>query len=236
MLTRYQVRRALGSALILSIDPRSVLMHAGTNMATALWLRRSLVSISEKMPSLSPITSFSQKIIYSLEPFKLPPFVFNRAIPIEEEYRYCLLADLISNKNALDQTIWFRRLKDKLDSSGEAAYKSMKFYRTQEILAFLEGYALNLINSMEISGYNRSIVADVGTAFIDRDGSICKCGAGNHRFSAARLVGARDVPVEILGVDRRWFSEAVGGDGYEGLRRELKKVEARHAIANPRKA
>jgi hypothetical protein len=124
--------------------------------------------------------------------------------------------------------MWYKNLSDALVARGFAYHKTIKFNSLEEIGLFLNSYARGLVDSLKSNGYDESRTSDVGTTFIDADGFIQKGDAGNHRFSAVRILGVSPVPVEILGVHRDWFRSQVGQGGFDGLRKALARVEAIH--------
>lgn len=227
-MIRYLVRRALGRSLLLNINPQSVLKFSGSNQPLSVNIRRKIDSIQTAFPSQAPVCGFIKTCLWSLEPFRLRDSVFSQSIDIENEARYVLMQDFIHNRKDVTTTAWYRMLSEALGSTGFAMHKTIKLNNDTEIRAFLHSYVGGLVNSLEKTGYDASKVSDVGTAFIDADGAIQKCDAGNHRFSAARILGVATVPVDILGVHRDWYRAKVGRGGIDALRSALAEVEANH--------
>ena len=227
-LVRYHVRRALGAALVLRIDPRRVTRHVGTNQPLTHSARLALNACDGRYPGLKPATRPLRKLLYSIEPFRLRQAPFDRAIPIEQEPRYGLLDDFIANRDRVERSLWFRRLRQALDDHGQAAHKSIALRSEAAILEFLNTYARDLVDSLERTGYDASRAPDTATALVDRHGAILKSDVGNHRFAAARILGAGPFPLEILGVHRDWYRRHVGRAGMAGLRTALRALEAAH--------
>ena len=122
MLTRHRVRKTVGPALIARIDPRSVSRHTLTNLPYTNKFRQGLHAIEVRVPQARPATRFGKAVLYSVEPFLLPDFVFDRSIPIQEEARYSLVEDLVKKRGAVENTVWFARLVEKLEATGVASY------------------------------------------------------------------------------------------------------------------
>ena len=77
-----------------------------------------------------------------------------------------------------------------------------------EIRTFLNEYALNLIRTMESSGYDLEKGSEIGTAHIDRDGRLVKSGSATHRFCVARIVGVKRFPLRVVGIHEDWARAA----------------------------
>lgn len=231
--TRYQMRKALGKALILRINPQSVLRFAGSNQPMTLQMRLMLLSWRNAFPIASPVLGFVQKCLYSVEPFYLGDNAFSEGVPMEDEERYRLFLNFISNQDNIAETDWYKKLTHMLATDGVAHHKSIKLTSEQDIRAFLQSYVAGMVESLKTTGYDPSKASDLGTAFIDADGFIQKSDAGNHRFSAARILGVTPVPVEIVGIHRDWVRSHVGQGGTEALRHALARVERAHQEPRP---
>ena len=228
LLIRYQVRRSLGASLILQINPQSVLRFAGSNQPMTLQIRHRITAWEEAFPASTPALRFFQKCLYSIEPFCLLDNAFSQGIAIEDEERYLLIQDFISNRANIAASRWYKHLVNMLLTKGFASHKAIRMHSEDDIAKFLQSYVGGMVESLENTGYDSSRASDVGTAFVDADGSIHKCDAGNHRFSAARILGVAPVPVEILGVHRDWYQSQVGHGGTAALKHALARVEAAH--------
>lgn len=228
LLTRYQARRVLGDSLVMRIDPRTVFRHAGSNQPRTVRIRLGIVHLEEIFPPGKPVYEFARKCFYSVEPFQLRDYDFSGGIDIMTEARYRLLQDFIENRHNVVKTIWHKKLSDMLKDRGFVFHKEIRLNSLEEIERFLNSYAKGLVDSLERTGYDESKASDIGTAFIDAKGVIQKCDGGNHRFSACRILGVPNVPLEILGVHRDWFRSQVGRGGLDVLRKALAGVEARH--------
>lgn len=225
-LNRYYVRRTLGEDLVLRIDPKFVHYHVGSNQPLTHSMRDALSAYQRGHPLLLLATGFANKVLYSLEPFLVGQRIFDRRIPIQQEERYKIMNDFIANKNEIERSLWFGILQKSLHSQGRAFYKSIELDTEEAILRFLKIYVGSLVESLQSTGYDESKASDVPTVFIDRDGSIQKSDAGNHRFAAAKVLGVGIIPVEVLAVHWDWYRRTVGRNGMNGLRSALQKVEA----------
>lgn len=228
MLIRYLVRRRLREKLIIRINPRCVFFHIGTNQPLTFRIKQRVDAIESRFPVASMGTRFVNKCLYSAEPFLLQQSVFADARPIEQESRYKLLEDVVVHRNRVDQSEWFQMLMRELEDTGLARHKLLTFRSREDIIKFLESYVIGLIKTLESTGYDETISADTGTAFIDREGRLMKSDQGNHRFAAARILGVPEVPLEILGVHEAFFKQVTGKKGFSELCTLLQKVEAEH--------
>lgn len=230
MLIRHQVRKIIGQGLIVRINPRSVHFHVGTNQPYTINFKKKLQGIEAYIPRARLITKPAQKVLYSVEPYLLSDFVFDRTILIERELRYRLIEDLVKKRRTVQDSLWFSHLFEELNLIGSARYKSMKFNSVEEIISFLDTYALGLVRSLEADGYDETASVDIGTAFVDHNGRIVKSDAGNHRFAAAHILGIPTIPVEVLGVHRRFYKSSIGHQSIKGLADLLCAVEAEHQL------
>lgn len=228
ILSRYQMRRALGEALVLNIDPRAVKLHAGPIQTFTFPARKVLSALERRNKQLKPATVLVKKVFHRFEPFRLKQRSFDHSIAVESEPRYVLLEDFINHRDRVERSLWFRNLRHSLSLHGGAFHKSIELRDEHEITNFLHGYARELVDSLECTGYDPSRATDIGQAIIDRDGAIHKTDKANHRFAAARILGTRRFPLVILGVHRAWFHRHVPALRTEELCAELRRVEVAH--------
>lgn len=225
---RYGARIALNEALVLKIDPRTVAHHVGTNQPLTFPVKRRLLDLQSRFTVAHKPIKYAHKILYSIEPFRVSPSVFFDMKPVEVEPRYRLIEDFLRNRDDVTASNWYAVLVGALAQKGCAWHKNIALPDESAVKEFLNGYVLNMVRSMETHGYDDRLGADIGTAFIDRNGRICKSDAGNHRFSIARLLGVPEFPLEIIGVHRDWFHDVAPMGEVDDLLAGLKQVERAH--------
>lgn len=181
------------------------------------------------LPAGGPAWKFLCKFFYSAEPFSVRERYYGSEDPVEHHTTYRRLQDLIVKQNRdYRKSFWYKSFIEQLRSSGRAEYKTLSFVSEQEVDNFFENYVLQIVSSMERSGYDPSKGADTGGAYISATGTIQKSVAGTHRFCIARILGVKRMPVQILGAHENWFKERVGARGLDGLAAALRIVETTH--------
>ncbi|MCU0902854.1 MAG: hypothetical protein MUE83_03140 [Tabrizicola sp.] len=222
-LYRYRVRKKLGDAAVVWINPRRMDFHAGSNQPYTLKMKLGLLRIENVLPPLRALGG--NKILYSLEPFSIRSRLLRNLTPLENVATYRKIADVIACRDDPSRSIWFKDLMADLERTGVAVHKELYFRSEEEIRAFFAKYVGGLINSMERTGYDVSKGADIGTAMIGEDGKLIKSDAGNHRFSVARILGVPRVPLEILGAHEKWMRDMKIGRDLDKLKAVLRQVE-----------
>ena len=229
--TKPYVHQRLGAAAVLWIDPRKVESYVGTHSPTSAAIRKDIDSVAENYPAWRG----SLKLIKRAVPrqdvsFLVPARHYRKTRRISEMEQYRHMADFFVCRNDLTKSLWYRDLCWELETSGTAHHKSIVMRSRDDIMHFLQGYVLDLVESMEKHGYDASKSTEHGTVLIGADGDIHKTYKGNHRFSAARILGVRNVPIFVYGVHEDWFRTRIGSRmDIAALRRELRSLQDRYA-------
>ncbi|MBE0497362.1 MAG: hypothetical protein IBX45_13160 [Campylobacterales bacterium] len=90
---------------------------------------------------------------------------------------------------------------------------------------------LGLLESMEEKGYNASLNPEHPRIMIGRNGELIKTRKGRHRFSAAQIVGAKNIVVEIDNIHPLWLKKIEGdfkGNVLKKIKEGLKCIELKH--------
>lgn len=227
-LYRHRVRRGLGDATMVWINPRRVRFHGGSNQPYTLRYKQTLHRLESAVPALRTPARRLNAILYSLEPFSIGEGLLRNLRPIEAVETFQKIADAIECRDDPTRSVWFNDLMGELRRDGVAVHKAQRFRTEAEVLAFFSSYVGGLIDSMESGGYDVSKGEDIGTAMIAADGTVIKFDAGNHRFSVARILGVTRVPLEILGAHETWMREMKIGQDLDRLEAGIRQVEARN--------
>jgi hypothetical protein len=222
-LYRYRVRKKLGDAAVIWINPRRVNFHSGSNQPYSLRTKHALLKVENTVPFVRALGI--NTILYSLEPFSIRAKLLSKLTPIESVTTYRKIAEAVACRDDPSRSEWFKGLMAELERTGTAVHKEMVFKSEEEIRAFFDKYIGGLITSMERSGYDITKGADIGTAMLGADGSIIKSDAGNHRFSTARILGVPRVPLEILGAHEDWMRSMKINGSIDRLRTAIRQVE-----------
>jgi hypothetical protein len=208
--TKLYVRLNLGDERLMWIDPNKVRFHVGTDepVTEALQVRINRMRQANRLFE-KPLRLLS-RVIHHTDSWVIAKRYYGNSNLIETGERHRLLADLISHRNNLQDSLWSKQLCQQLEQSGQAHHKKIELRSRDEIDAFLRDYVLGLVDSLARTGYDAGRANDTGTALIGPDGDIHKANNGNHRFCAARIVACPKVPLLIAGVHEDWFARMVG--------------------------
>lgn len=225
-LYRHRVRRQLGDATVVWINPQRVQFHCGSNQPYTKALKFALQRVEQALPVLRTPSRRLNTVLYSLEPFGIRAGLLRDLPRIESIGTYRRIADAIECRDDLARSAWFSEMMAELDRDGVAVHKTQRFRSEAEVRSFFAGYVGGLIDSMGTGGYDASKGEDTGTGVIGPDGTVIKGDAGNHRFCVARILGVPLVPLEILGAHQAWLREMrIGGD-LARLAAGIRQVEA----------
>lgn len=219
---------------MLSVDPRKVDRHLPVNQPATWRLTAALRELGAKARPLRKPIGKVQAALYSAEPFVVAPRHFDRAIPVAEERRFRLLLDLIETAGGDPlRSRWYAEACAELKRAGFYRHKGHLCHSPEEIAAMLDRHVMGMVRGIERNGYDPALAPDSATGFVDGAGRVVKSDAGNHRFYAARILGARGIPVEILGIHRGWYraqlAERPGLPALDAIRAGLAEVEAAHS-------
>jgi len=229
--SKYYVHHNLGSAAVLWIDPRKVEFYLGTHSPTSAAIRKKIETVAENHPawrgSLNVIKRSIPRQDFS---FLIPEKYYRKKRLISEMEQHRHMVDFLKCRDDVSKSSWYRDLFRQLETSGTANHKTIKMRSRDDIMSFFQGYVLDLVESLEKHGYDPSKSHEHGTALIGAEGDIHKTYKGNHRFSAARILGVRNVPILVYGVHEEWFRTRIGGRmDIAALRRELRSLQDRYA-------
>jgi len=227
MLRRHAILRHHPVALTISVDPRHIDGYVGKNIP--VWqLAESLTGqLARLLPSGNLMRTGVQWLIQESIPFVIPGHLYARPTAVAELPKYRALVDLVENRTDYTASQWYRSMCATIERGGTACHKRRTMQTVEELNAFFEDYLLVLINTMAESGYAFSSLDDVGYVTIGAEGEIHKANAGEHRFMAAKILGARPIPVRVTGVHAAWAQahrrSGIGGSSW--LWRALREVE-----------
>ena len=203
---QHQVLKALGSDAVLWINPKKLSIRSCSSaLAMTKYYRKSMKRL--RIPRFIRIY-IARNILQHLEPHILPEFCFKGREPIEGMEKYLKIKDLTENQDKVENSAWYKELSEQLKSIGYAKYKNLRLCSDSEVSIFLNEYVLNLVRSMQTSGYDLEKGAEIGTAHIDRDGSLVKSGSATDRFCVARIVGLKRFPLRVVGIHEDWAKAA----------------------------
>lgn len=145
--------------------------------------------------------------------------------------KYLLMKDFVDNLPSFHDSLWYKDLIEKYTRYGIATHKKLYMYSVSDIETFFVQYAIPLARSLSISGYKYNIGDEVGSIAIDRNGSIHKAGSGTHRFFLSKILGVRQVPVQVTFVHTEWLRKEGLTLRRSGRRRILELI--RQNVSNP---
>lgn len=226
MILRRDVYKLLGDNLILKVNPEAIKNHAPPPLYS--WSRKKFLIKKRYGKVISriillPYTSlfvYSGKWDLSAKPFK-------------EYHTYINMLDLYRNKNDFRNSLWYKNAKRDIEQDGRFIRKDRSFTSLYELDTLFEENLLDILISMEETGYENNKAQDSCGVMISRSGELIKSfGMGNHRLAAAQLVGLKSIPVTVTRVHKEWFKE-VGG-GWKGIKLQklkyaLSEVETEHS-------
>ncbi len=229
--TKPYVNFRLGTDAVLWIDPGKVDGYVGTHSPTAAGLRADLDRLAGRHPALRGPLRMLRGAIPRMDPvFVIRARHYRTPVPITGIERYRHVEDLLRHRDRVEESLWFGTLSRQLAERGVAVHKEIRMHSREDILRFFRTYALDLVDSMERTGYDPARAPDTATALIGPGGEVHKAYKGNHRFCVARLLGVRNVPVHVWGVHEDWFAREVGPRmDIPALRRALGAVQERYA-------
>lgn len=203
---------------------------------TIIWIRPSKVNqyISTKRPMTRKLENFVQptspilrpikKISKLLHPFVLNENAFSNLNRFDACYQYSLIADLFEHKSDYKKSFWYKKISADIEEFGKHMHKKICLKSTQDVEAFFEGYALDLINSMKTTGYDEEKAKDYGAAIIGKNGEVYKSRNGRHRFAAAKIVDTPRFPLRIIGVHMQFLGAEKDHLTVKNFRTEIQRV------------
>ncbi len=142
---------------------------------------------------------------------------------ITELEKYQNMKDLWAHNKDFYNSGMYRDMYKQLQHSGQTKYKKKTFRDRAGLDAFFENYLLAMLWSMYRNGYDESLDSEIPRAAIDREGRLVKTRRGRHRFSAAAVTGAKQIPLEIDNIHPLFLQKTRSGFSGKRLKR-LKSV------------
>lgn len=231
-VTQGKAARILGDALILRVDPEAISGYVGSRRPVA---RR--VAELFRLRKNGVVGPTSRKVLAAVHPLILPPSFFPSVVPVEEHVTYRRMREFVHAGDNWRDTEWYRTWRTELERYGAVNRKRRRIQSVNELDHFFSSEILEMIRSLEATGYREGLANDIGSGMIDSCGRIMQSSRGRHRFAAARELGVRRVPIEIVGIHRVWLDAVRGGfrsqRRRELLRRHLRLVEFEHRHKTP---
>jgi hypothetical protein len=226
-LNKYLLRALYGKKqIILHIDPAKVKYHVGTGKPNAVGFRKKIGEIQRKSGLSRGWFRPILNIHHLFESFLIDRGDYQSPVNIESKEKYIKVKDFIENMDDLDKTLWRKNLLDELAESGLARHKNRIMHSEQEIDDFLNSYVKLLVESIKTDGYDISKDNEIGSVLVAQNGSLHKSGSGNHRFSIARELRIKSIPVVVKGIHADWYEEKIGQRlNIKALKNEIAKIE-----------
>ncbi len=204
LLIRGCAKKLLGKYAILTIHPSAIVEYADT-------------------PFYEEREQFKQKVGKSLGTLLLHSFYIRHSLfspegdwdlktsCIKELHTYQMLENLWQHRDDFHQSIWYQQALQRFEAKCSYKHKREKVHSKEQLDLLFEQYLLALLKSMKTDGYNSTLSKENPRIVIGRDGKLLKSRKGRHRFSAAHIVGAQSIVVEIDNIHPKWLQKIDGG-------------------------
>jgi hypothetical protein len=205
-MREFYVRRAIGEEC-LRISVNATRVRYGIQEYSAQRKRLRLLQLSY-LPK--PLVTVLFKIINETSSFKLKEIEVKRA-PIIDSPIYLKMKDVFENRKNLKTSQTYENIATIIERNGVYTHKMYTIRAKDEIESCIRDCFLNIILSMDQFGYLEDRVSEfatggLGSAFIDRDGSILKSVGASHRLAAAQVVGMESpFPFRVIGAHAYWL-------------------------------
>ncbi len=201
---------ALGDALVVWIDPAKISLHTGGGH----YARAKCLGM--KMRRLRVPDIVTAKVLRAAE--RCEPYVISaRYFKVEgldgEMKKYRIIEDFVLNRENIERSAWSHMLHKRVSKRGFARHKGILMRSSEDIDAFLRGYVLQLLESLEKGGYDEDKGGELGAGRIDMSGQLVKSGGATHRFLIARMLGVKKFPLMITGVHEAWVTSVAAVNG-----------------------
>lgn len=210
---------------VIWIDPATVNYSTGSKWPVG---KHKLRQLNRFLPK--PIVNVFRPSIKRREPFVIPAQHFGKKIRVTDTGHFIKVDDFIKNIDDIAQSLWHRELVNALQETGTARHKNIEMTTPAQIDRFFQSYVLPLVSGLKTKGYNDPQGGYEASAVIDRDGSICKTGSGNHRFCMCKSLKVKEFPLRIVGVHANWppIQELGETVQFQDVVALLKDVETAH--------
>jgi len=164
--------------------------------------------ITNKLYSLPKIiqgraTGYLASKILLMEPFFFGNFKI-KPICIDNEERFILIKELLDQVDNYKDSIWYKRLAEKVYTEGFVFHKGIKITNLSELDTFFKG-TLKMSNEISKKGFNVNNHLIESGVIIDHDFNIIKASHGNHRFFIAKLLNVVSYPCLIEKIHRKIY-------------------------------
>jgi hypothetical protein len=230
-----ELRRQMGSRLVLSIDPQKV--------GGWVWSELPLAKAARKRPSVKRLPPRIRGILLARialrHPYVLSPRRFPTVVPFDADPTARWVTDLVINhRGSPRDSLWYRHMCRVIQEVGRFDHAAGPFTRPDQAEEFLSGYLLPIVDSIEREGYRIDVSGEIGFALLDADGTVLKTKRATHRFFIARALGQTSFPVQIAAVHASWWSSVMpdaphprrpADDWQERLAAAIASIAAAHA-------
>jgi hypothetical protein len=207
-------QRALGDALIVRIDPRTVDLQVTGKLPLVRRARARIEALPAPLPAT--LVDVALRAVARTHPFVLTAADYPAAWPLDGTAKVARLVDLVAHLDDPRSSRWWTDHCELL-GAGETLRLGGTLVTDRDGLGrHLDGYLLPLITSMSRDGYREDLGAEHGIVHVGADGSLHKANKGNHRFALARILGLTDVPVRIQCVHETWWGSVTGSGAGRG--------------------
>ena len=139
---------------------------------------------------------------------KMQPLTSIHCEMTDDTPRSCVhntVRDLFIDGKAFKETSQYRRMIESL-SNGQTLYDCQS---AQDVARYFEQLDL-AYHSIKSGGYKSQLELgksprDEIRIHVTEDGSLCLGSNGNHRFRIAELLGIKEIPCNVYGVNRNWL-------------------------------
>ena len=228
VMREFYVRRAVGEdRLRIAVDPAKVRCQT-REFDTQ---RRRLALLRQRyLPK--PVKDNLNRVIHETASFRIREDELTR-VPVTESDVFRRMKDVYDHRKNLKASVTYDSMAREIHENGIFRHKDYAVRSVDEIESCIRACYLDILLSMARFGYLEDKVSDfatggMGTAFIDRDGTVLKALGASHRFAAAHVVGLKGpFPLRIIGAHASWLqSEGIGGvNAMKTLSRKIRHVE-----------
>ncbi|SNT39869.1 hypothetical protein [Tropicimonas sediminicola] len=225
MTTQKAFARYAGEKAVLWIDPSRIDTTIGTKWPVG---KRKIRQLRKYLhPSVSDL---ARPWFKHREPFCIPANSFGSPTAIISTKRYQRIAEFVHHSGNVRETLWYEMLMDELKKDGIARHKEIEMLCEDDIVAFLQGYARDLVSSILDYGFKPDFTGYESTALVGPDGTLHKSGSGNHRFYICKALGISKFPLRVVGAHAAWLvSAGLSADiASDATLEALQRVEANH--------
>lgn len=155
-----------------------------------------------------------------------------RTVPLEQNPRHRLMHDIWNHRDRIEGSASYRDLLRRIETGRpwEIANKGQRLATPASALAFCHSQ-LALLQSLQRDGFQPGLAPDELKVAIGRGGEIIKANSGRKRFTAARILGMKQIPLRIAYIHRDWLQlhRRQAGDRAGAVRAALQAVQDRVA-------